>query len=249
MGTWDKVNRSLARHEQAPRPFAEIDKAETPAWDHLPEDKRSGSKGWSKGGDFFCPHCSTIIGHNLRGEGPEPYATRHMAEKHPDTKKAEPKGKAASNPYRDSSQDLLSFDLRTEDPESPGAEKLRDDPQTGGKLRAKALKVAPHQAEDLIGHLDAASHHKHAADDAMDSDDEANENKHQNMSSRHLRAYEKKFKQYTGVRHSGNWDGHSDAIDDVYSSGKGPKAGVMHPYDASLKREGRGARGRQRQAI
>ena len=40
------------------------------AWQRLLAHHRSECIGWSKSGEFYCPHCSTIIGKNLIGESP-----------------------------------------------------------------------------------------------------------------------------------------------------------------------------------
>lgn len=50
------------------------------AWDSLLPEHRSEHVGWSKSGEFYCPHCSVIIGKNLRDEKPFLLASRHLEE-------------------------------------------------------------------------------------------------------------------------------------------------------------------------
>ena len=55
------------------------------SWDSLKPEYQSEHKGWSKAGEFHCPHCHTSIGRNLKGpHGEQPFASahRHMQEKH-----------------------------------------------------------------------------------------------------------------------------------------------------------------------
>jgi hypothetical protein len=48
------------------------------AWEQLRPEFRSERIGWSKSGEFYCPHCSTIIGKNLLGERPFLLAAEHV---------------------------------------------------------------------------------------------------------------------------------------------------------------------------
>ena len=48
------------------------------AWEQLLPQYRSERVGWSKSGEFYCPHCSTIIGKNLRDESPFLLAAEHL---------------------------------------------------------------------------------------------------------------------------------------------------------------------------
>lgn len=57
------------------------------AWSGLLPEYRSEHIGWSKAGEFYCPHCPTIIGKNLRDERPFLLASQHLSRKHPETKR------------------------------------------------------------------------------------------------------------------------------------------------------------------
>jgi len=52
------------------------------AWDNLLAEYRSEHTGWSKAGEFYCPHCHTSIGKNLHGDQPFSLADKHLRDTH-----------------------------------------------------------------------------------------------------------------------------------------------------------------------